>query len=272
MQREAVVEGVGLPPESGRDSRGGGASAARRPEVSHLVGVAESLRRDLHAKDAELRSLQRGIDDKQRRLDEALATARTASNSQSRLQTENERLHREVTLLRTDKQGLEAQLRDAMAYGSKLESKLTANGKDYLLEQNLKLRQSNKAYREELDGARAAAAEQRAELDRALHEVETLAAALELRAEELGGGDVASGLLYEVAVRREEARRVSARLAEAEGALSSAEFELREMRIAQERSAQDASNANERMAALRMQLEDLQRQLRDSEVVRSLRV
>lgn len=268
MQRDAgVIEGVGLPPPADGGVRG--AAAPRRPEVSHLVGVADSLRRELHAKDTELRSLQRGLDEKQRRLDESLASARAATAAQSRLQGENERLHREVLLLRSDKQALEAQLRDATAYSSKLESKLTANGKDYLLEQNLKLRQGNKALREELDAAGAASAAQRAELDRALREVETLAAALELRAAELGdGSDVHSGLLYEVAVRREEARRVTARLAEAESALASAEFELREIRISQERSVQDSEASANEAAGLRTQLDDVHMRLRECETVR----
>lgn len=264
-----MVEGVGLPPPEGAREGGRTGGARRPPEVTHLVAVADGLRRDLHGKDAELRALQRTLDEKQRRLDEALASARSATSVQSRLQGENERLHRDVTALRVDKQTLEAQVRDVMAYSSKLESKLTANGKDYLLEQNLKLRQGNKALREELDAASAAAAAQRAELDRALREVETLAAALELRAEELSGGrgDVPSGLLYEVAVRREESRRVSARLAEAEGSLTSAEFELRETRIAQERSAQEASDAESAAATLRNQLDDVHGRLRECEMV-----
>ena len=262
MQRDAVVEGVGLPPAA--------AGAPRRSEVTHLVSVVDSLRREIQGKDAELRSLQRGLDEKQRRLDEALASARGSTNAQSRLQSENDRLHRDVALLRSDKQSLDMQLRDATAYCSKLESKLTANGKDYLLEQNLKLRQGNKSLRDELDAACSASTAQRAELDRALREVETLAAALELRAEELGGGsgDLPSGLLYEVAVRREETRRLSARLAEAEAGLASAEFELRESRIAEERSAQEAEAAASGATALREQLNDVQGRLRECEKVR----
>jgi chromosome segregation ATPase len=254
---EVAIDGVGLPPQPRRD-------------VSHLVSVADSLRRELHGKDTELRSLRAALDERQRRLDDALAAFRGTGTAQSKLQADNERLHREVVVLRTEKHQIESQLAESTAFARKLETKLTGGGKEYLLEQNVKLRQVAKALREELDSVRAVAAGERSELDRALREVETLASALELRAVELGGGDgdVKSGLLYELAARRDEVRRLTSRLAETESGLASTDFELRELRIAHDKALQEATELAARVAALSSELELERQQRKDCEQVR----
>jgi chromosome segregation ATPase len=261
---DVAIDGVGLPPPPKRLL---GAGAAAGPATaSHLVGVADSLRRELHGKDSEIRTLRVALDERQRRLDDALAQSRGAGPAHAKLQADNDRLQREVVVLRTEKHTVEVQLAEASAFARKLESKLTGGGKEYLLEQNIKLRHVAKALREELDIVRATATAERTELDRALREVDTLASALELRVVELGG-DVKSGLLYELAGRRDEVRRLTSQLAEAESGLSSADFELRELRIVCDRMAQEAIDNKASEAALSSQLEKSNQQRLECEKV-----
>lgn len=84
----------------------------------------------------------------------------------------------------------------------------------YLAEQNHTLRGQVKSLRKELDNAQVLVLARTAELQKASQEIEVLARALELRAEDLSlDGSLRSGLLYEVAQRKEEARRLALEVA-----------------------------------------------------------
>jgi small-conductance mechanosensitive channel len=83
------------------------------------------------------------------------------------------------------------------------------------------------------------------------------ATALELRAEELQlNGDMRSGLLYEVANRREENRRLGAELAAARDRIGALEFEGREAALRLEAADAAAAAASEQAARLSGQLEE----------------
>jgi len=94
-------------------------------------------------------------------------------------------------------------------------------------------------------------------MNRSRSPVSLQATALELRAEELQlNGDMRSGLLYEVANRREENRRLGAELAAARDRIGALEFEGREAAVRLEASEAAAAAASEQVARLSGQLEE----------------
>ena len=85
------------------------------------------------------------------------------------------------------------------------------------------------------------------------------ATALELRAEELQlNGDMRSGLLYEVASRREENRRLSADASAKSERIAALEFEARELQLRLEKDEADAALAAQRSGELLGRLDSLE--------------
>jgi hypothetical protein len=124
---------------------------------------------------------------------EAVAARRAAAAARS----DAERLAREVTLLRAARDESNAALEENNAYIRKLEARITAGGKHaFLIEQNTKLRVALADVSSSHAGCKPLLAAQRGELEKALKEIEVLATALEMRADELQlDGDLRSGLL-----------------------------------------------------------------------------
>lgn len=258
--------------------------------MSSLLAANESLRKDLLSKDSELVKLRKLLDERDRKLDEAVSFRATATRELDQLGRELQRAQKEVSILRADKASADAVHAENASYIKKLEARLTAGGKDFLLDQNLKLKASIDKLTVDNEQLAASNAGQKAELERAMREIEVLvslppldaasslsrsrciarhlpcnisifsvhlirltlqATALELRAEELQlHGDMRSGLLYEVANRREEARRLGAELSAARDRIAALEFESREATIRAERAEGDAAGAGARAASL----------------------
>jgi len=150
------------------------ASSRADSGVSSLLIANENLRRDLLLKDNELAKVRKLLDDKERKLDEAVAQRTGATRELDRLTRDTEKLHREISILRTDKASLEAAAADNAVYTKKLEARLTSGGKDFLLEQNTRMKQGLQQGALEAEALRASVAAHKSELERAMREIEVL--------------------------------------------------------------------------------------------------
>jgi hypothetical protein len=134
---------------------------------------------------------------------------------------------------------------------------MTGGGKEFLVGQNTQLKSSVTTLQDKLAEVQAAAEKQRAELTRAMREIEVLATALELRAEELQiKGDVRAGLLYEVARWRDEAKRCAGELLVKSERLAAADFERREAALKIEKAEGDAAALRELLKSTRQSWEE----------------
>jgi hypothetical protein len=192
-------------------------AAAGKAALQQAQGEADALRRRLRGlEDGEERA-RRALERESARSDglaHELAAARRAAAGAS---GELERLQREVVGLRQGRDAAAQALEDKAAYSRRLEAKLLGGtSQQHLAEQNARLRASLEEARRQGEGYRALVEQQRSELHKALREIEVLATALDLRAEELeADGSVRSGLLYQVAAQRHEAAAGQASLQEA---------------------------------------------------------
>jgi predicted nuclease with TOPRIM domain len=142
--------------------------------VASLLIANENLRKDLLMKDNEVVKLRKLLEERDRKLDDAVTFRTSATRELDQLNRELQRAQKEVGILRSEKSALDAANTDNAAYIRKLEARLTSGGKDYLLEQNVKLKASVQQLASEKDAAVATGAAQKAELERAMREIEVL--------------------------------------------------------------------------------------------------
>lgn len=148
--------------------------APRDAGVSSLLAANESLRKDLLSKDSELVKLRKLLDERDRKLDDAVSFRATATRELDQLGRELQRAQKEVSILRADKASTDAVHAENASYIKKLEARLTAGGKDFLLDQNLKLKASIDKLTADNEQLAASNAGQKAELERAMREIEVL--------------------------------------------------------------------------------------------------
>lgn len=225
--------------------------------VSRQLSATEALRRELSHAHAECVRYKSSYEKELARADNLqreVIAARQGSNS-SKQQADKQA--REISILRAEKQSAVEAARSAEEYTRKLEAKLTMGSKgQFLVEQNTKLRAALQQLKAEHEAAVGSLEAHKVELQRATREIEVLATALEMRADELHlDGDLKSGLLYEVAHRREESRRMEGEAKTAKDAAAAAEFELRETKIALQRAQADISALSSRVSTLSGELD-----------------
>jgi hypothetical protein len=228
----------------------------------------QRLNRELQSENQRISLLldtQRQLTDKVQA--ELLPTRRALAASK----TENERLAKELAMakqLKTEAEEKRAETDEALR---RIEGKLV-RGKEgtFLLEQNAKLRQAMAVLKSEFESKRELSERQASDLDKAGREIEVLATALELRADELQlGGDLRSGLLYEVAHRREEVRHLRDETVSLQQKLASSDASREEASRQASSALSDLSIASERASRLSSELaeeraarESLTRQVR----------
>lgn len=236
-----------------------------------LVSQLEHLQRSNREMQSENQRVSLLLDTQRQQTDKVQAELLPTRRALAASKTEAERLAKELAMakqLKIESDEKRAETEEALR---RIEGKLI-RGKEgtFLLEQNAKLRQSMAALKSEFESKKDLAERQASDLDKAGREIEVLATALELRADELQlGGDLRSGLLYEVAHRREEVRQLRDESASLQQKLASSDAS-REDAARQASSAQaDLSVASERASRLSSELaeeraarESLTRQVR----------
>jgi chromosome segregation ATPase len=238
--------------------------AGKDSSVASLLIARDNLQRDINMKDNELQRLRKMLDERDRKLDEAVINRASASREVDKLHRENDRLSKEVAALRLEKQTSDASIAENATYTKKLEARLTAGGKDFLIEQNTKFKQQMQSIKAENDALLNTVNMQKLELERAIKEIEILASALELRADEFNlKGDLRSGLLYEIATRRDEIKGLSVNLASKDDRLNTLEFETKEAILRAEKAETDCAKQAATLKNLQIECqrvkEDLQR-------------
>lgn len=130
-------------------------------------------------------------------------------------------------------------------YATKLEKKLGKGGKTrYLADKNIHLRQQINALTEKIEQQNNIMKSQETDLHRAADEIEILARALEVRAEDIGDGvdgSLRSALLYEVAQKQQENHRLGLDLANKNERLKELDSEA-ELAIAAGQELRDRCN------------------------------
>lgn len=227
-----------------------------RHTIATLVAQQDALRRELHSAQADASRLKSLLDQQTGRADKSQADLIAARKTAASAEQAQHKQQRELALAHQQRAEADAALAANADYVRKLEGKLV-NGKQgqFLLEQNSRLRAAVLALQGERDEARTRADGAAGELERATREIEVLATALEMRADELAlGGDLRSGLLYEVAHRREEVRRLREDGAATEAREKQAAAEAADARAQLARSQEDVSTLAERAASLSAEL------------------
>lgn len=151
-----------------------GPPAAKDGTVASLVISNENLRRDITLKENEIARWRKLHEERERKLDDAVSFRASASRELERNQRELDRANKEVAIMRQDKQKVDATLAENALYIKKLEARLTGGGKDFLIEQNTKLKSALQASKAESEGLQGRVADQRQELERAVREIEIL--------------------------------------------------------------------------------------------------
>jgi len=142
--------------------------------VSSLLIANENLRRELASKDSEVTKLKGLLDERDRKLDVASSARLAATKEAERHRRDSDQLTRELATLREERTKTSAALAEATAYGRKLELAITSHGKDVLVDQNSKLKATLVGTRADLEAAQRTITQQKAEIDRALREIEVL--------------------------------------------------------------------------------------------------
>lgn len=146
--------------------------------VASLLIANENLRRELTGKESEIVRLRRLLEDKDRKIDEVIASRTAGARDHDRDRRELERVQRELAIALNDRHGLTEKYGELNAYVKKLETRVTAGGKEFLLEQNAKLSKQVSALKADLAAAREEGEKTAGELARALREIEVLVSAL----------------------------------------------------------------------------------------------
>lgn len=121
----------------------------------------------------------------------------------------------------------------------------------------------------EADMNRSTVESQRVELEKASKEIEVLATALEMRADEMQlGGDLRSGLLYELSHKRSEVQQLTQQLSMSNQRLAASEVELRQTKDALSRCQSDIATIAERASRLGSELAAEQALKQDLQKVR----
>ena len=249
------------------------AAAARPVAMSHVSPEVLSLRRQLRDASLETIRVRKVAERDAARADSLTSEIASARRAAAAASSDVERLSREVVSLRAARDDAAAALEENNVYVKKLEVRVTGSAGSFLVEQNTKLRASLSDANAAHSGCAKLLDAQRRELERALHEIEVLATALDLRASELSrdapaGGSIQSAMLYEVSARRDEAARARAD-AETERARADAlEFSLREARVAAATAAEVERAQRDRAAELGREAAEARAELKSERAVR----
>lgn len=149
-------------------------SASAQATIQTLLNEKENLRRELLLKDNEAVKLRRLLDEKEARKDEAVKDRTAASREAQHLRADLTKAQKEISILKQEKATLDAAALETASYVRKLESKLTGNGKDFLLTQNVQLKSALEQLRGEHEALVSSASAQKSELERAMREIEVL--------------------------------------------------------------------------------------------------
>ena len=182
--------------------------------ITPLVAQQDNLKRELREAQNEIIRIKQAYDSQVTKVDKLQSELINLRKQHSTCTIQTDKLQKEVFQARQARIEADTNLQNNNEYIKKLEAKLV-NGKqgNFLLDQNSKLRTALQTLKTENDDNKQTIDQQRLEIEKASREIEVLATALEMRADELAlGGDLRSGLLYEVAHRREEVRRLKEEL------------------------------------------------------------
>jgi chromosome segregation ATPase len=220
---------------------------SRAPAVELLAQAnaeLDSLRRKVRSVEDNEQRLRKLLDKESARAEALSGELAAARRSAHGAGAESERLQREIVGLRSGRDSLGSQLEEKAVYIKRLEARLVGGSTQQLLvEQNARLRSSSEDLKRQAEGYKVLVEQQRMELQKALKEIEVLATALDMRAEELEkDGSLRSGLLYEVAARRHEVAAGEASLQEARAKGQRLEFELGEARLALGKATADVAH------------------------------
>ena len=238
---------------------------------AQLVSQVEHLQRSNREIQSENQRISLLLDSQRQQTDKVQAELLPTRRALAASKSEAERLAKELGMAKQLKQESDEKRAETEEALRRIEGKLV-RGKEgtFLLEQNAKLRQSMATLKSEFESKKELVERQASDLDKAGREIEVLATALELRADELQlGGDLRSGLLYEVAHRREEVRhlrdesaslqqKLAASDASREDASRQASSALADLSVASELASRLSSELSEERAAR----ESLTRQVR----------
>lgn len=222
------------------------------PIFTPLIAQQDGLKRELKDAQNEIVRLKQAYDQQVTKVDKLSTELITLRKQHSTCTAQTDKLQKEVFQARQARAEADTNLQNNNEYIKKLESKLV-NGKqgNFLLDQNAKLRTALQTLKTENEVAKTTVDQQRFEIEKASREIEILATALEMRADELSlGGDLRSGLLYEVAHRREEVRRLKEELDSKIIAYNEKEQQIHTLQENLSRSQTDVATLAERATGL----------------------
>lgn len=225
-----------------------GGPAAAFPRLRQDVDGLQRELRNANNEIARVKSLYNEKENQCTRMESALRLAR---KNISELEAMQNLLAQEKGSAVRDRDAALRKAEEANAYTKKLETKILAGKGEYLVEQNLKLKDAVSTLRGDNDDLRKSVDDLKAELEKATKEIEVLATALELRADELAiDGDLRAGLLFEVAHRREESKNLEVQLSSLRSQVETKDFENKELRAQLQHASSDVAMLSDRNSKL----------------------